>query len=322
MNDSSSLYFQGSLEKFATPPQNWQWGSFSRDGRNLRYGYVLPETPPKAIVIGLQGLSEFCEKYFETAQDMLDRGCGFFMMDWVCQGKSSRLLKNPHKRHSTGFDDDLADLHEFITHHVMPARDKQASNAPLIFLGHSMGGHLGLRYLYSHPAIIERAAFSAPMIGIHAVSWMQIWLQKGLSALLNTAFGTAYVWGGQGWDAALRDNVATNTFSDDPVRRKIHNAWSLEDPALQIGNVTFGWIYHALRSCHALQAELPEIKTPCVLATAEKDVIVDNKAIKRAAETLPSAALLEIPDAKHEILVETDIARQLFLTAFDQLIQG
>ena len=320
MNDSSSSYFQGSLERFARPPQNWQWGKFTRNDRHIRYGYVLPDTPAKAIVIGLQGLSEFCEKYFETAQDMLDRGCGFFMMDWVCQGQSNRLLKNPHKRHSTGFNDDLADLHEFITTYIMPARDEHASGAPLVFLGHSMGGHLGLRYLHLYPDMIERAAFSAPMIGIQAVSNMPVWLQKGLSALLNTAFGTSYVWGGQDWDAAQRDNVETNAFSDDPVRRQIHNAWSLQEPALQIGNVTFGWIYHALKSCHALQTELPDIGTPCVLAAAEKDVIVDNKAIRQAADILQNAALLEIPQAKHEILMETDAARLLFLTAFDQLM--
>lgn len=319
MTDQNPPYFQNEMSPYLAPPEGWTWKEFAREDRHFRYGSVCPKTEPEAIVIGLQGLSEFCEKYYETAQDMLDRNLAFTMMDWAGQGKSTRFLKNPHKRHATSFEDDLADLDMFIKEHVIPLQAAYKSTPPLIFLGHSMGAHIGLRYLARHPDTIKCAIFSAPMIGIEAIRLMPAWFQKLLSSFLNMTGRNIYVWGGGNWDQAVRQNADHNPFSHDPIRHKIHNEWCLHDPALQVGNITFGWIYEAIKSCHALQTELSMIKTPCVLAAAEYESIVDNHAIKKSVHIIPHSELLEIPDAQHEILVETDAARNLFLEAFDKL---
>ena len=70
-------------ERFTAPP-NWKTGTFKNPdtGHSLHYGYVTPENP-KAIVVCLGGLSEFSEKYFELARDMLSRGYAFWTMDWA-----------------------------------------------------------------------------------------------------------------------------------------------------------------------------------------------------------------------------------------------
>ena len=315
---SPAPYFQGALAPFLTPPDGWAWDSFTFDGHNIRYGRVCPETPPKAIVIALQGLSEFTEKYFETARDILDRGMCFYMMDWIGQGKSSRLLGNKHKRHSLSFDTDLDSFHEFVTRHVLPAH---APGTPVILLGHSMGGNLALRYTAAHPEIVSFTATSAPMIGIHAVQTLPVWIQKALSSVLNRFLRETYVFGGGDWAETARPNVPESLFSADPVRQKLHNEWCLYDQDLQVGNITFGWIYEALRSCYRLRDVLQDIQTPCLLALANKDQIVSNPAIRHAAKVMPDAHLLELEDGRHEIFVERTSLRDKFWNTFDNLLK-
>ena len=306
-------------------PQNWQWGFFTdAEGQRLRFGMVVPETgSPDGIVVALQGLSEYSEKYFEIAQDMLARNLGFYILDWQGQGKSDRHLPDRQKRHITTFEDDIRDLRHFITEHVKPAAvSPEATPVPLIMLAHSMGGHIGLRYLHQYPDDFSCAAFSAPMIGIQALSTIPGAIRKGLTGFFNTLMKKCYVFGGRTWDPHVRERPVTNIFSDDPERSAIHNAWCYIDPDLQVGNITFGWLHEANLSCHRLQKRdvLRNIGTHCLFAIAEKEALVDNKAIKRAAKLMPSVHLLELQNSKHEIFMERDSIRDRFLYVFDELL--
>ena len=135
------------LEPRFLRPLGWKFDTLTnRAGRSLRYGHIVPDYA-KAVVVGLQGLSEFGEKYFETANDLLGRGYGFVMMDWRGQGGSDRFLPNRHKRHAASFEQDLSDLDDFLTRIVRP----MAGGRKLILLGHSMGGNIALRYLEMRP---------------------------------------------------------------------------------------------------------------------------------------------------------------------------
>src|SRR5690606_827125 len=136
----------------------------AKTGHRIHYAAVSPAAPRAAVVI-LQGLSEFTEKYCELARGMLARGLAVWTFDWAYQGRSSRLNKHPMRRHSDGFEADIDDLHKLIGDHILPA----AQGRKLVMIGHSMGGHIGLRYLARHDGIFSAAAFSAPMLGIAQV---------------------------------------------------------------------------------------------------------------------------------------------------------
>ncbi|MBI4030232.1 MAG: alpha/beta hydrolase [Proteobacteria bacterium] len=318
MNDSAPP----SLEKRFHPPAGWQWGTFKNaGGRAIRYGYVLPENaPPASVVVGLQGLSEFCEKYFETAHTLLARNMGFFMMDWQGQGKSARPLPDPHRRHSDSFDEDIEDFRVFMTRHVMP----RAGNAPLAMLAHSMGANIGLRFLLRHPAGhgFSCAAFSAPMAGIHALKNLPRWIRHGLTSGFLSFLRHTYVFGGKGWTPQTDENRAEKQLTADPVRNAVHDSWCLHDPALQVGNVTFGWLRAAETSCHKLQTDtgMENMKIPCLFALAGREKLVDNAAARRLAARIAGAQTLELPDSLHEILMERDGIRTRFLDAFLNLI--
>lgn len=291
----------------------------------MRFGTVAPKDGvPDAVVIGLQGLSEFGEKFYEVAHNMLDRNISFWMMDWHGQGLSDRPLKDKQKRHSTGFENDVADLHYFIREYVKHAAvHPDVGRIPLVMLGHSMGANIGMRYLAEHPDVFSCAAFSAPMLGISALDFAPSWAKLKLTALFKEAADQAYTFGGGPWKAESRANPGGNIFSSDPVRDAVHNAWCLHDKRLQVGSVTFGWLHAAQKSCETLAdpAYAARIKTPCLMALAGEEALVNNTIGRATIANIPHAKVLELREAKHEILMESDRHRNVFLREFDRLLR-
>ncbi len=315
------------LEKRFLMPEGWRWHIFkNKQGRLIRFGTVAPKSGiPDAIVVVLQGLGEFTEKYFELANDLLARNLSFWMIDWQGQGKSHRHLKDRQKRHSGGFDEDVEDLHYFIMEYIKhSAVHPDVGRIPMVMLGHSMGANIGLHYLKQNPDIMACAAFTAPLFGINAIRLMPRWLSLALTAGLQEAMDQSFLeFGGTNWHEAMRDNPRNDIHSSDPIRKKIHNAWCLHDPTLQVGNVTYGWVHAAHLSCVKLQKAdyLKDIQTPCLFAISGKEKLVDNRAARKAIARMPHASVLELPEAKHEILMERNEIRNRFLAAFDELLK-
>ncbi|PJB72487.1 MAG: alpha/beta hydrolase [Alphaproteobacteria bacterium CG_4_9_14_3_um_filter_47_13] len=315
------------IEERFLMPEGWRWHIFKNpQGRLLRFGTVAPkDSVPDAVVIGLQGLGEFTEKYFEVARTLLDHNLSFWMLDWQGQGKSHRHLKNTQKRHSSSFDEDITDLHYFLMEYVKhSAVHPDVGRIPLVMLAHSMGGNIGLRYLKDHPDMFSCAAFTAPMIGIRAFQHLPNRITLPLLASLNEVMNQGYVeFGGKEWNPQMRMHKRNDIHTSDPIRKEVHNAWCLHDPALQVGNITYGWLYQAQRSCAKLQKStfLNDIKTPFLLALAGQEKLVDNPVARKLVSNLPCARLLELPEAKHEILMERDPVRNAFFQAFFEFLQ-
>jgi lysophospholipase len=303
------------IEERFLEPAGWRWRKFERGGRTLRFGAMESPTATAAVIC-LPGLGEFAEKYFETARDCAAMNLSFYIMDWMGQGKSDRFLKNPLKRHSTGFENDINDLDFFIKNHV-------PKNIPLVMLAHSMGGNIGMRYLMRPPHTFACAAFSAPMFGIKAVAGFET-AARVLATFMNTIAGQSYVPGGGDNPPENRSKIhGPDDFSSDPVRAAVHNAWREIDPSLRVGGVTFGWIYHALKSCAAIKktGALENIKIPCAFYAAGDEHLVDNTAIRDAAARIKNAKFIELKDARHEILMERDDIRKQFFNAFKSTIK-
>lgn len=312
-------------ERFLAPP-GWRTHSFLNPdtGHTLFYGSVYPaDKPPGAIIVCVGGLSEFSEKYYEVAHDMLDRGFAFWFMDWAYQGRSSRLEKFPQRRHTDGFEKDASDLTRFVIDYVKPAAvHPDRGRIPLILLGHSMGANISLRLLAEHPRLFDAAAFTAPLLGIYNFTWPL----KMLAAILTPfmpVIGKNYVFGGSDWKESMRASNGKDKFSTDPARDALHNHWSLQDTTLQIGNPTFLWVVEALKSCAFLKKPgiLESIDIPILIGLAGNDKIIDNNDIRNHAGRLPREYFIEIPKAEHEILMECDECRNMFLKAFDKMVE-
>ncbi len=309
------------LDACFAQPEGWRWHHFERAGRNIRFGSVFPkDSIPDAIVICLQGVREFSEKYYETAQWCIDHNFAFWIMDWAGQGLSTRFLPNPQKRHSTGFDADIDDLHYFITEYIKHSSvHPDKGRIPMAMLAHSMGANIGLRYLQKHPETTQCAAFTSPMIGIKAFQHIPQRLALLTAELLKSFVGDFYIPGGRDW--GKRADHVRLTF--DPARSKIQPIWCHHDERLQCGDVTFGWVYEAQKSCVSLQSKsvYTEIETPCLFGIPEHEDLVDNKIALKIFAAMHNAKYVEYPGAAHEILMEKDEIRDDFLKHFYNLIK-
>ncbi|MGB4107211.1 MAG: alpha/beta fold hydrolase [Alphaproteobacteria bacterium] len=302
-------------ERFLEPP-GWQWGTFkNKKGCSLRFGTVSPANgKADAIIIILPGRNEYAEKYFEVARDLIKKNLAVWILEWQGQGLSQRFIQHyPQRCHASSFIHHADDLHEFITAQIKP-------EIPLVMLAHSMGANIGTRFLHKYPGVFAAAGMTSPMFGIPAVS--KIPAAPLVSFVLSLLAGKNYAFGQKDWSLD-EDNDSEAVFSFDPVRSKIYHAWLHDNPELRSGGATFGWVYNAFASCRFLQRPgvLESIRTPCLVAVAGKENIVDNNAIRNAAARLPRLRLLELPESGHEILMERDDSRNQFLWALLLLIR-
>lgn len=288
------------------PFEGWKSDHFSspKTKHRIQYSYAFPEGQDvKGTVVALPGLSEFGEKYIETARFFIENGYAFYVIDWCYQGNSTRLDSNRHKRHSDGFDADVEDLHHLVTEII--------ADTPKFMLAHSMGANLGLRYLLKHPETFQSTALSAPMVGINDIKWCY----HLVHFILRFMPKTNYIPGGHDWQEDARKSDGTDIFSNDPIRDQLHNYWCLRDHKLQVGSPTVQWLRESVESILLLNKKhiLEKIKTPMVIGLAEKEALIDNEAITKVAAHLPHARLIRLDNAKHEIMMETDHIRLSFL---------
>ena len=159
------------MEKRFQAPKGWTQDFFTnRRGRQVRYGYILPKKAKAPIIINV-GLSEFCEKYFETINELAKKGFAVSIHDWMGQGLSDRYLANPHKRHISTYQDDVDDSVDLLDQHILPLVEKQyGKDFPRILLAHSMGGHIGLHTLIRHSNFVNGAFFSAPLTRVRVIA--------------------------------------------------------------------------------------------------------------------------------------------------------
>ena len=59
-----------------------------------------------------------------------------------------------------------------------------------------------------------------------------------------------------------------------------------------------------------------------LIVAAGADRVVGNEGIRRLARKVPGVALAVIPNARHEILGESDTVRRQFLAALDSFVPG
>lgn len=290
------------------------------DGVRLRAIVWTPEaaglTRPRGTVFVFGGRTEFAEKYFEVTGELLARGYAVATIDWRGQGLSDRPLADPRKGHVGDFAEFDRDMAAFMDE-VAPALPK-----PWTALAHSMGGNILLRAAHDHPEWFSACVLSAPMLGLRLGSSMAANLARAVAfsgAVIG--FAGSYLPGG---DAKAADEIsfAENILTHDEKRYALYQALIRAEPKLGLGASTFGWLAAAFRSISAVASAgyLAAVKTPVLIAIAEKDGLIDRASLQFAGEHLPQGELVTIANARHEILIETDVCRTTFWAAFDDFV--
>ena len=286
------------------------------DGEFLRYAHWNATVGPRrGTVCIFTGRTEYIEKYFETVADLRRRGFTVAIFDWRGQGGSFRSADDRRKGHIDDFSEYDQDISNFMREIVLPD-----CPPPYAVLAHSMGGHIFLRNATSSGSWFEKAALVAPMVDLDPNILQYpanvVWAYAAAAKLFG--FAEFYVRGGSPTGGMIGE-FETNILTSD--RERHQRNFMLEEAArdLLIGSPTIGWLNAALRSIAKINHPdfFSTIKIPTLIFAAGQDVIVPSRSVEDYAARLKSGTGILLPDAKHEILQETDDIRTRFWAAFD-----
>lgn len=304
------------LDRFFEP-QGWQSGAFTNaEGKQIRFGHVEPAGDKKGTVIITTGYADFIESYFETIHDYLDRGYAVWAMDWVGQGGSGRKASPDEK--AQRLEDHVRDLHQFRSQVVAFDADK-----PIFMSTHSMGGQIGLHYLQRHPKDFDFAVLAAPFMDFGFGALSRRLLQTAFSIAMKLGYGNKGFSGSTGLKRRIARGYKSQVRHQDPVRMDIHRTMMLLNPGLRAEDRTVGMMDSFFRSTAQLRDEafLKAIQTPVLIGMAEREELIDNKALKRVAEALPAAQLVFIEDALHGLWTERQPVRQSWWGHVDEFLK-
>jgi lysophospholipase len=257
------------------------------------------------------GRGDFIEKYLEVQHHWYVRGWNVTAFDWRSQGGSRGNIVGGHL---DSFEPLVADLAALIE------AWRAEFAGPYAAIGHSMGGHLLLRTLAERKPKLQAAVLVAPMLMINTGPIPSI---AGWSvAAAASAFGL----GAQpAWHQAARpapaDSFRQACLTGSRERYEDELWWWREQPGLDLGAPSWGWLKAAYASCAALTPEkLATVVIPVLLLGAERDRLVSAAAIRAAASRPPKAELTMFEDAAHELLRESDEHRLLAFERIDSFL--
>jgi lysophospholipase len=303
------------LEDRLRPPGGGRFGWFAGTGdARLRFATWTPGNPRGNVVVHT-GRSEFIEKYGEVVRDLLARDLAVWIMDTRGQGLSERPLGNPQKPWIRDYATYVGDLRRFVSEVV------EFAAGPRLLLAHSMGGHIAVRLLREETGLFDAAALSAPMFRTRIPPLSRL-LVRLVDRHGPESWGKAYVRPAGDWSAMTPYLVDASIISSDPVRYRVQYDWFVAHPELRLGAPTVAWAAATVRANDELLAPgfVEAIGTPVLIASAGRDLLVRAAAQRDVATRMPGATLLEVPGAKHEILMERDEFRGQFWAAFDALL--
>jgi lysophospholipase len=296
------------------------------DKRQLRAGLRdLPEgQEPRGICLLLQGLTEYLEKYDETADELVARGFLVVSMDWRSQGASERQRSENRAGHVRSFDEYDSDM-AAVTIQVEAMQKERAAQGlaplPVIVLAHSMGAHILLRFLHEHPRRFTGAVMTAPLLGVQTGKY-SLEYTRWVTFLLNLRQPSSrLIYTVEDRDP-LKVPFEENLVTSDRERYERNRASLKAQPFLRIFGPTFGWLGAAFQSMDRMaRSDYAEgISTPLLIISAGRDRLVTNAATSDFVKRLPNATHVEIEDAEHEILQEKDAVRARFWSEFDAFV--
>ena len=180
-----------------------------------------------------------------------------------------------------------------------------------------MGGCLTTLALAKGERRIDGAVFSAPMLGL--VAHRGAANRSAVAAV--TRLGRAVGFAPGGPTDPFTATFESDRLTHDRARYDRTRAMLAVHPELALGAVTWGWVYSAFAALRWLHTapEVTRLELPVVMVGAGQEKLVDNVGQKLVAERIPGCRRIEIPEAYHEILMETDAIRAVFWREFDEL---
>ncbi len=255
---------------------------FSGTGR-VRLHYRCWDVPTRrAAVLICHGLGEHSGRYERLANDFARAGFSTFALDHRGHGRSDG--RRGHVRRFVHYVRDLERFRRRVVGSVGPG-------VPLIWLGHSMGGLILIRYLEEFPAVsVAGAVLSAPLLGI-AVETPQ--LKRQLARLLRHVVPAL----------PMSTGLDPHHLSHDPDVAKEY----MRDPLVH-DRITPRLYAEIQQSIALAELKKRQIIVPLLFLIPSADQLVRPDLVQRFAAQLPPSRNVEVKTYAglyHESLNET-----------------
>lgn len=276
----------------------------SADGKTRLQGIRFVHPEAKGVIVVANGSTESWLKYGELFYDLYRSGFSVTSYDHRGQGLSPHLVpSNPQIGQIDDYDLYAADLNAFVRHEIVTGK-----NEKLFLLAHSMGGAIALDYLELHPSPFHAVVLSAPMLRINTAPYPESVAWATASFFHAIGLGDHYVIGKH--DRNPKDPFEGNPLTSSRNRwNAIQSVWNTH-PEVVLGGPSNDWVARAITGTSATRERLPKIKERVLILQAGKDEFVMNPDQDTARTKIPGAVMVRFPDAKHEILMESDPIRQ------------
>ena len=241
---------------------------------------------PRGVVLISHGIGEHSGRYGELAHDFARAGLSTYALDHRGHGRSDG--RRGHVRRFVRYIHDLEKFRRRVVGAVGP-------ELPVVFLGHSLGGLILVRYLEEYPAVSVRGAvLSSPLLGVAMA--VPKWKEK-LGRLLYYAVPALPMSTGLDPRYLSHDTQVVAAYERDPL---VHD---------RITPRTYGELS---REVQAAFAGASRLRVPLLVLVASADEIVRPDQIQRFARIAAEAVPVEIQTFAgmyHEVLNETRRSR-------------
>jgi alpha-beta hydrolase superfamily lysophospholipase len=244
-------------------------------GRRVR----APRVSRRWTFVVEHGLGEHGGRYERFAAWFASRGAELFIVDIRGNGRSG----GP-RGHAPGLQALLDDLDLAVQLAL-----KQAGR-PLVLVGHSTGGEIGIAYALAHPEHLDRAVFSAPSLKLRLK--VPAW-KRALGRVMPAVMPRLTLPTGLDASGLTHDPLVNQAYIDDAL---VHDQISARFNA------------ETFAKGESLIARAPELNVPFLLLQGGDDPIVDPDGGRRFFEraTAPGRASIVYPGQYHEIFNEPE----------------
>lgn len=254
-------------------------------GQDVRVAYM--DVPPAGqangrVVVLLHGFN-FAGFYWAGPIDAL-RNAGFrvIVIDQIGFGRSSKPII-PYNFH------DMALNTRRVLEHLGVAR--------AAIVGHSMGGMLAARFAASYPDVTERVVLYAP-IGLTDARWERPYrsTDETYKAMLGYSYQQAYATMRRYFPAPGAWKPEYEAFA------RLHYAWTLSGDWPRFAMVRA--LLQQMIYTDPVVYDWPHITAKALVMGGEKDGANFPALAKHAADTIPGALLVIVPDVGHVLHIE------------------
>ena len=313
----------------------------SRDFKIRCAEYHLPNKKvPKGDILIIPGLSEFIERYDFIANRLVSNNYRVAILDLPGQGLSTRFGKPKTVIHIEKFKLYLDSMSLIIK------ALEFGKNAPLIFLGHSLGGFLSLYYqiyfrVYYCKKIIQPkfTILMAPMMGLPVsklLTYIIILISKILSFFRLSNIGISNYLASLASFLGIAGRKAKESVS------KSSDYWKKKENIKYFGNKTsknalkayeenhlfetngpsWHWLSSAINACNFFFQNIVKfnINTPVLILNAEDESVTDPLAQKKLVKVLKNAEEVILSSCRHDIIHEKDEVKKIALDSIDKFL--